>query len=198
MQVITLNEDSFDKHAERLAKWVEELPDSRFNALVAVRRGGSLVCDAFCRHFNGSYGARYDVTRQRPSTRRKGKAVSALLKCLPLPILDIMRMAESFLLSIRRRSDTTPSMAEIEMPLGLRKILKEEKFPKILIIDDAIDSGDTLFDIVATLKKTNPNAVIRIAVLTETTRNPRIRADVALYRNRTLIRFPWSNDYKNQ
>ena len=69
--------------------------------------------------------------------------------------------------------------------------------PKILVIDDAIDSGDTLFAIATTLKDMNPDARIDIAVMTETTRHPRIRANYTLYRNRTLIRFPWSNDYKD-
>ena len=68
--------------------------------------------------------------------------------------------------------------------------------PEILVIDDAIDSGDTLAAIVKTLRQTNPYVSVSIAVITETTRRPRIRANYTLYRNRTLIRFPWSNDYK--
>ncbi len=87
-------------------------------------------------------------------------------------------------------------LPEIEVPEGLERLLREEKTPNILIIDDAIDSGDTLFAIAETLKKANGKATLRIAVMTETTEQPRIRADYSLYRNKTLIRFPWSNDYK--
>ena len=67
----------------------------------------------------------------------------------------------------------------------------------ILVIDDAIDSGDTLSAIASTLRHRNPEATVCIAVMTETTADPCIRANYALYRNRTLIRFPWSNDYKS-
>ena len=84
------------------------------------------------------------------------------------------------------------------MPDGLKKMLSEKENKKILIIDDAIDSGDTLSAIVETLKKTNPKAKVATAVLTETTKNPAIRADYTLYRNQTLIRFPWSNDYRKK
>ena len=90
-----------------------------------------------------------------------------------------------------------PEIPEVDIPDGLADILRQRSRPEILLIDDAIDSGDTLFAIVETLKNMNPDARIDIAVMTETTRHPRIRANHTLYRNRTLIRFPWSSDYKN-
>lgn len=197
MQVLTLDPAAFDHHAAKLAKIVEEESTDRFDAIVAVRRGGSFVCDAFCRYFPTSrYEARYDVTLQRPSTKRKTGTLSLILKRFPLSVLNLMRMAESLMLNFRRkikRHEKTPS---VEMPEGLTRILKEIETPKILFIDDAIDSGDTLFAITETLRKSNEKAIVRIAVMTETTRQPRIRADYSLYRNKTLIRFPWSNDYK--
>ncbi len=88
-------------------------------------------------------------------------------------------------------------MPDVEIPDGLAAVLSQNIQPAILVIDDAIDSGDTLFAIVETLKKTNPNAKVETAVITETTHHPRIRANYTLYQNRTLIRFPWSSDYKN-
>ena len=198
MQVITLNSYDFDSHAGLLAKAVEQAAAGSFDAIVAVRRGGSFVCDAFCRHFpKDMYGARYDVTLQRPSTKRKNGKIGNMLKRLPRPMLDAMRMAESILLGMCRNIKGTPHTPEVAIPDGLTATLTMTTLPKILVIDDAIDSGYTLFAIVETLKKMNPNATIDIAVMTETTRHPRIRANYTLYRNRTLIRFPWSNDYKD-
>lgn len=198
MQVLTLDSHAFEKHAEFLARSAEEKISERLDAIVAVRRGGSFVCDAFCRYFpKNRYRTRYDVTLQRPSTKRKGPGVSKLLKLLPRPILDIMRMAESYLLSLLHRN--TPSVtSSLRIPDGLNTILKDIDSPTILIIDDAIDSGDTLYAIVETLKKMNPNTSIRIAVMTQTTPRPRIHADLTIYKNRTLIRFPWSNDYRKK
>ena len=109
-----------------------------------------------------------------------------------------MRKMESEMLSLRRRIKGPEATPEVEMPNGLTAMLKFAARPKILLIDDAIDSGDTLRAIAETLRKTNPDTETDIAVVTETTKRPCIRANHTLYRNRTLIRFPWSSDYKNR
>ena len=199
MQVLTLDHAAFDRHAARLAQMVTENGFGKYDALVAVRRGGSFVCDSFCRHFpKDRYGARYDVTLQRPSTKRKNGTVNNLLKCLPTGVLDLMRMAESYLLAVRRKAKGQSPAAKVDLHEGLAAELKEAIQPCILVIDDAIDSGDTLYAIVEALKGVNPKAAIQIAVMTETTGHPRIHADFTLYQNKTLIRFPWSNDYKRR
>lgn len=197
MQVITLNPQDFDTHAERLARAVEEGSETHYDAVVGVRRGGSIVCDAFLRHFpKDRYGKRDDVKLQRPSTKHKEGGIGKLLKRLPYPVLDTMRKAEATVLELLRKAKGTSPIPEVKLPKGLVEILTVNQHPEILVIDDAIDSGDTLFAIVETLRKTNPDASVSTAVLTETTSQPRIRANYTLYRNRTLIRFPWSNDYK--
>ena len=197
MQVLTLDQSEFDNHAGRLARIAESDYDGRFDAIVAVRRGGSYVCDAFCRYFpKERYGARYDVALQRPSTRHKNERLANFLKKLPVRLLDVLRIAESIILSFYRGKKSAVPDASVEIPHGLRSLLSSTRNPSILIIDDAIDSGDTLSAIYGTLIKINPDTLIRIAVMTVTTKSPRIDADFAIYRNRTLIRFPWSNDYK--
>ena len=106
-----------------------------------------------------------------------------------------MRMVESKMLQLRKSPKRNEGIS-VEVPEELIEVLTLKNKPEILMIDDAIDSGETLYAIAETLKKTNPDTRISIAVITETTRNPRIRSNYTLYRNRTLIRFPWSNDYK--
>ncbi|MDE5795306.1 MAG: hypothetical protein K2I08_11370 [Muribaculaceae bacterium] len=198
MQVLTLDTNAFDRHAKQLSLMVTEGGVMKFDAVVAIRRGGSFVCDAFCRHFpKDRYGARYDVKLQRPSTKHKKGTVNKLLKCLPTIILNLMRMAESNLLSLKRIVNGPHPAPKVELPDGLVSILQNANTPYILVIDDAIDSGDTLFAIVSALKGINPDTETRIAVMTETTKRPCIHADYSLYRNKTLIRFPWSNDYKS-
>ena len=119
-----------------------------------------------------------------------------MLKLLPYPLLDAMRIIEAVLLSLGRHAKGRADHTEAMLPDGLISNLRKKESPEILIIDDAIDSGDTLSAIVESLRKTNPDTSITTAVMTETTLHPRVRADYTLYRNRTLIRFPWSNDYK--
>ena len=198
MQVLTLAPEAFDRHAEQLAQMVAEEGPMMYDAIVSVRRVGSFVCYSFCRHFpKERYGERYDVKLQRPSTKHKNGKLNKLLKHLPTSILNLMRMAESNLLLLRSRTKGHAPASEVELPCGLVSILREAKTPQVLVIDDAIDSGDTLFSIAVALKGINPEAEIRIAVMTETTGKPRIHANFTLYRNKTLIRFPWSNDYKH-
>lgn len=197
MQVVTLTPEDLNAHTARLADAVRTDAPTRFDAIVAVLRGGSIVCDYFLRHFARSlYTARYDVALQRPSTKHKKKVLGKILRHLPYPLLDAMRKAEAKMLSLRRKINEPPVIPEVEMPNGLAAALTQTHQPEILLIDDAIDSGDTLYAIVATLRKTNPETKITVAVITETTDHPRIRANHTLYRNNTLIRFPWSDDYK--
>lgn len=201
MRVLTLHNDGLERHALRLAEMVEA-DGGRFDVIIGVRRGGSFVCDAFCRHFPKSgYGLRTDVSLQRPSTKRKSGRAGKLLRKLPYFILDRMRMAESRILEWRNRDSRRKSVPEsvhvVELPDSLRSLLREKETPKILIIDDAIDSGNTLSAIIHSLKEMNPRAQSAVAVITETTSSPRLRADYTIYRDRTLIRFPWSNDYKS-
>ncbi len=195
MQVLTLNKDTFEEHATQLAKIVEsDLPSDGFDAIIGVMRGGAIVCDAFCRHFPSSaYRLRTDVMLQRPSTKRKNGTIAKILKIFPLRVLDFMRIAESRVLSLKR-SWTSKQPPAVSLSEELSNILKGLKPPKILIIDDAIDSGTTIYAIRQTLQVANPEVDVKVAVITVTTTAPRIKADYALYRNQTLIRFPWSND----
>lgn len=195
MRVITFDNKKFEAHSELLADAVAA-DGLCFDAIVGVKRGGSVVCDAFCRYFPSSrYGLRTDVRKQRSSTKRKGGRVSSILKRLPYWMLDLMRMVESELLALRHRFSSYRT-SKVEIPEELMQILKNRSNPEILVIDDAIDSGDTLYAVVQTLKKVNPSVGVKVAVITVTTKSPRIFPDYYIYNNRTLIRFPWSNDFK--
>lgn len=203
MQVLTLDPDALDAHTARLAEKVMAGHPYIFDAIIAVRRGGAFVCDAFCRHFpKSAYGERFDVTLQRPSTKRKSSFFTKVLKSLPYPILNFLRIAEACFLNSRsgtgKHSEKHAASCQVVLPEGLIRTLKISHVPDILIIDDAIDSGNTLFAIVQTLKHMNPDVKVLIAVITQTTHKPRIQPDYSLYSNRTLIRFPWSNDYKTK
>lgn len=199
MQVTTLNQDGLNAAAARLASAVAEgCRGQRYDAVIGIRRGGAYVCDAFMLSFPASLcGERHDVTLQRPGTRRKGRLMSAILKRLPVKVLDMMRLAESRILSLRSRHAKEKEPPQVGIDSGLAAIVCDTAAPRLLLIDDAIDSGHTLSEVIATLKKMNPSARVETAVITETTENPLVRADYTIYRNRTLIRFPWSNDFKD-
>lgn len=204
MKVVTLDENVLEEHVERLAAAVAEaVPQGGFDALIGVKRGGAIVCDAFCRHFPKSdYGFRTDVFLQRRSTRKKSALVGALLKKLPYWLLDLMRMGESRILELQNRGKNSKCGQKfaqtVELPENLYQMLRAKEAPEVLIIDDAIDSGNTLAAVSGALRKENPHVATTVAVITETTPTSRMRADFTIYHDRTLIRFPWSNDYKEK
>ena len=69
--------------------------------------------------------------------------------------------------------------------------------PRILIIDDAVDSGATLAATIDHIQAiAGPDAVLRTAAITVTTAAPSIEPNFMLYRY-VLCRFPWSLDFKN-
>jgi hypoxanthine phosphoribosyltransferase len=69
---------------------------------------------------------------------------------------------------------------------------------RILVVDDAVDSGRTLEVVLRWLRGRCPDAEVRSAVLTVTTPRPLLIPDFYLYYPDVLIRFPWSLDNKTQ
>lgn len=137
---------------------------------------------------------RRDVTLQRDSTKRKSGIVEKILRILPYPLLDWMRMAESVLLSSANK-EATP---RLWTPTDSDRLPSRSMVERILVVDDAIDSGATLAGVVAGLKKEYPGADIKTAVMTVTTTNPMIFPDWTLFAGDTLLRFPWSADFKKK
>lgn len=197
MQVLTFDDTRLDSACKRLALMVMADGKPYYDAIVAVRRGGAFVCDSFCRYFpHERYGNRFDITLQRPSTKKKGKFFRRLLQSLPYPVLDALRIFESYLLRFQSRKGNAKPIPNVEIPDEMEVLLHSDAFPSLLVIDDAIDSGETLLALVDKIKGLNHDATIDIAVLTVTTTSPRINAAFSLYHDKTLIRFPWSDDFK--
>lgn len=184
MKVITLDGQNFTHACRDLAR---EVAASGFAPaiIIGIRTGGEYVAREFAPFFPASQLAIIEL--QRPATSAKS-LFRSLLASLPLPVLDFMRMAESRVLSLLPRR----SVPRINLPASLASALPGS----LLVVDDAADSGVTLRAVTDALRRERPDADIRTAVLTVTTPLPAIRPDFALYRNRTLIRFPWSLDQK--
>lgn len=184
MKVVTLDNRRFAVACRMLAevvageKFVPEL-------VVGIRTGGEYVAREILGEFTDAQLAVVEL--QRPSTHHKS-LVAGLLPMLPLRILDFMRIAESRLLALRPRR----RVGRVEIPAEITGL----KAKRILVVDDAIDSGVTMEAIVGSLREACPAAQVRSAVITVTTSRPLISPDYALYRNKTLIRFPWSMDMK--
>lgn len=172
--------------------------------LVGIRQGGAEVARLMRADFpEADY---CEVQLSRPDTKQKGEGwTHRLLQRLPLWICDALRIVESRISEWHSRGTTPTRIGEIRLPAEIARMLDEATTaakggtaPVVLLIDDAIDTGATIWQARRQLLEQHPRLDIRVAVITVTTKQPMCDADYCLYHNRTLCRFPWSNDYRGQ
>ncbi|MDE6288676.1 MAG: hypothetical protein K2M00_07835 [Muribaculaceae bacterium] len=123
---------------------------------------------------------------QRPSTKTKKSFVKNIVKRLPRPVQDAMRVAEAGLLELAPTRPADASQVVLPPLEGLKRIL---------VADDAVDSGATLAAVLKAVEQAAPEAIVMSAAITVTTRQPLVTPDFAIFNNLTLIRFPWSMDW---
>lgn len=189
----TLRQAAFDSACAELMRTVER--DYAPALLVGIRTGGLMVAETMA-------GAATPVlpvlplTCRRPTTAFKARfpGLKPLLATLPEPLLDALRRAEHRLVSGHRRAARPAQIDLLEaMAIGdwLRILWRGAR---VLVVDDAVDSGVTLATVLQTLRDVGPPEVeLRTAVITVTTQDPIAAPDYALYRG-VLCRFPWSFD----
>ena len=158
--------------------------------IVGILSGGAEVARLMRRDFAGTPYA--EVRISRPSTQDKETGLfHRLLQILPLWLCDLLRIVESRVAEFRSKG---------RLPERIGSVSLDAKVPvggTILLVDDAIDTGATVSKLRLLLCKQYPGVDFKIAVVTVTTSHPICDADFFLYHNRTLCRFPWSNDYRS-
>ncbi len=180
-KVVTLDNKGFSDACRRLGAQVVA-SGFRPRIVVGIRTGGEYVALEIA----GLFAERpmvVTVDMQRPTTPSKQR-LRGLIRSLPRFVANLLRILESALLSRRK-----PAPRQL---LTLPESLRDVSDRQILVCDDAVDSGTTLEAVVASLRRANPAAEIRSAVLTVTTASPTIRPDYSLFTD--LLRFPWSMD----
>lgn len=197
MRVITIGPGALKWQCRLMARQIcDERPDG-FDAAVGVLTGGACVADNILYFFpEGYFGTRENVRMRRGGSYVKGLGlVEALLGKVPISLLNYARIAESMMLQVKHAIVAKPRPVP-SLPQSLNELLASKERPKVLLIDDAIDSGATLQAVMEAMKQVNPRVEITVAVITVTTSKPKVKADYAVYTDSTLVRFPWSIDYK--
>lgn len=175
----------FGRACQRLERQVLQ-KGWRPELIIGIAEGGAVVARNI---FPGRPHATAHCHRSGTGHKKRASTLMRLIRRCPLWMRDLMRMAEARLLSRRREHAVTEPVLSPEACEAISKAVF------ILIVDDACDSGCTLravYDKVMSLCQ--ERVIVKTAVLTVTTDNPVISPDYALYRNKTLIRFPWSMD----
>lgn len=185
VKVITMDKGQF-KTACKLLRAQVDRAGYRPDGIIAIATGGIYVADE-C----GYPGVRR-VTLRRKGTKAKRKLLDRVIKRLPRKVNDALRILESRVLEITDRRDVG-HYAPVSFSAETLKWLSTRP-KRLLVIDDAVDSGHTLLRVVESLRSYLPDATILTAVITTTRRNPVIRPDFTLYSDQTLVRFPWSAD----
>ena len=193
-RVRTLDRSAFNAACSLLMQYV--LQDCRPDLLIGIRTGGLVVAEAMASSVPDAAPV-MALTSRRASTGAKSRLpwLPVLLKQLPEPVVDGLRVVEHRVLTPRRRARPQGQHvdpAEIEQ---IRQHLTGLDRPGVaVVVDDAVDSGVTLAAVLAALRAVCPAAVkFRSAVITVTAESPLAEPDYALYRG-DLCRFPWSFD----
>lgn len=160
------------------------------DCIVGIRTGGWAVAQGMAPLFPDA--VLLDVCLRRPSTGSKTGAVKRVVKGMPRFFQNWLRILEAYLLAAL--DDGKVPSDVFTLPEGVAARLAKENPGDILIVDDAIDSGKTIWRVAEAVKRAVPSARVKTAVITVTTKKPLVSPDFSLYNNRTLIRFPWAID----
>ena len=187
MKVLDLTNSDIEKSCELLIAQF----DRQFDLLVGIAEGGRIIAETIAGKLNLPL---LMVAKQRRLTQHKKKA-KTVFKYFPKPLLNFARIAENRFYEITMKLKTSEKTDEITVISADCSFFDNPQIRNVLIIDDAIDSGATAASVEKFLMEKNKNWQMQVAVITQTFNRPIRNADYQLY-NKTLIRFPWSNDFK--
>ena len=190
MEVITLNKERFLTKCNELSSRIDFQPD----LVMGILEGGGQVVSNITKTLNSKNVVYIKLKRK---TRSKDFfLIGYLLKMLPYKFSNKLRLYES---SRENRSMDSLNLNELtnqSLEFDLENIdLKNIK--TVLIVDDALDTGKTMFIVKNNLGSVLPNAEFKIAVISWTLENSIVKPDYYLFKN-VLVRFPWSKDYRGK
>lgn len=190
MEVTTLNQESFSIKCSELISKLNFEPD----VVVGILEGGGFVINEIKTSKILKKSHFENVLVQRKSKLKRNSIILSLLKLLPYKVSNWLRNIESKKAekAIDKLNLSELSNQNIDIKLNA---LSNKKIDTILIVDDAIDTGKTMFVVKNNLNNMFHNAEIKIAVISWTIKKSIVKPDYYLYEN-ILVRFPWSKDFK--
>lgn len=193
MKVITINNEAFFNKYLELKGLIEVKPDM----IVGILSGAECLINNFKQEKDYKSVIFKLVTLQRRFEVIKSIGVfRALLKVLPYKILDNLRIFESIKAKKQLEKIDLRELSNQKIDFDLESI-STNLVRNILVVDDAVDSGVTMFLIKNNLSNLFPDANIEVAVISWTNEKSIVKPDYYLFKN-VLVRFPWSKDYKGK
>jgi len=192
MNVVTL--DSVSLEQKTIELWEDVIKKYVPEYVIAIERGGGVLVDVLLDAGLIDSACVIRLKSQRKLTQSKDKFFTSCIKILPDRLNVLLRQLESLFkesMQIFRRNNN-PKYVSLLSNIDL-KVLDDKN---ILIIDDAIDSGETILSCIQFLEQKCEPAELKIACITVTFTKPIIQPHFTLF-NRTIVRFPWAPDVKN-
>ena len=185
MKVVTLDYNKLEELCRQLCGQISE-SGYRPDLFLGIRSGGAEVGRIMYNY--APEGCHYlECTTQRQGTGRKKRLMKSIIGKLPGFILNCLRILEAKLtFSYKRRS----KIEFVTLPGNI------SQYKRILVIDDAVDSGATLRAVYDAIHRRASSAEIKSTAITVTEKHPVVMPDFFIYHNSTLLRFPWSMDAK--
>jgi len=188
LRVITLNNNAFKKKCSELIEKIDFQPD----LIIGVQNGGAFVLNEF--KISGKFGgADFEVVKiQRKDNFKNNFFAKLFLKYIPLKLADKLRVYEHSQVMDSLRSLTEKQLLSLE----INSDIDHQKAPKsILLVDDAIDTGSTMFVVKNNLARIFGDCQIKTAVISWTIPESIVKPDFYIF-NDVLVRYPWSKDFK--
>ena len=165
--------------------------------IIGCKNGGSIVAQKIYDYFKIiNHNCIYDnVEVRHKSTNSFEKIkIDRIFKYTPKFILNILRVVHIILYEFlyNHFNHLREYTSYFNLSDDTISFIKEGN-KKILVVDDAIDSGETMYIIREYLKTLNDNNDIKYCVCTTTYKNPIIVPNYTVY-NRIILRFPWAFD----
>ena len=157
--------------------------------VVGVASGGVPLAESVYLNLGDNRNKKYtEICCQRPITHKKESGVfswlfNIVVSLSPKFVLNKLRVIEHVFLSNNR----TP---EREVKLSDDIIFSD--YNLVIVVDDAIDSGFSLRQVVDFISKSNKGEIVT-AVYVTTQKKPVYVADYSKHQD-VLVRFPWSKD----
>ncbi len=192
--LLTLPRPDFDMACAALMRLVEV--QYAPTLVVGIRTGGLIVARSMVLAASSPLLV-LPLTCRRASTEVKSRLplLGHLLAALPRPLVNLLRRLEHRLFTAPgARRETRRQIDHAEAGKIAAWVAASSQQARVLVTDDAVDSGATLATVLELLRKLcPPGTEILSAAITQTLDTPKVAPDFVLYRN-TLCRFPWSFD----
>jgi hypoxanthine phosphoribosyltransferase len=198
MKLIDLSWNDLRETSGVLANWVVSHTDQRQKMLVVgIAHGGTYIGQAVQEVLQGyGYDVCYvDILCQRPGSGiKKNRILKKIIRILPAKFTRLIRIGElqmmHFWCHSAKRNNRRVTV--IDRPL-FEACLQEVE--TVVIVDDSIDTGATIRAVHDYITKLFSGNRI-ILSLTTTKDNPLVHPHFSVY-TKTIVRTPWSLDYKD-